>query len=80
MDFALVVLKLLMFNGCGIIGMSKIEFFSFSDTERVNKIGKEPELFFDLLLGFWNYFYCYITYIQIFHLNLEKLNKLWNKN
>ena len=36
MDFLLVVLKLLMFKVCGIIGVSKIEFFNFSGTERVN--------------------------------------------
>ena len=34
-DFAPVVLKLLMFKVCGIIGISKIEFFNFSVTERV---------------------------------------------
>ena len=33
-DFALVVLKLLMFKVCVIIGMSKIEIFNFSGTER----------------------------------------------
>ena len=37
-DFALVVLKLLMFKFCGIIGVSKIELFNFSSTERVMKI------------------------------------------
>ena len=34
-DFALVVLKLLMFKFCVTIGISKIEFFNFSGTERV---------------------------------------------
>ena len=34
-DFALVVLALLMFEVCGIIGLSKIEFFHFSGNERV---------------------------------------------
>ena len=34
-DFALIVLKFLMFNVCVIIGTSKIEFFNFSGTERV---------------------------------------------
>ena len=34
-DFALVVLKLLMFKGRGVIGISKIEFFNFSGTERL---------------------------------------------
>ena len=36
-DFALVVLKLLMFKVCVIIGISKIEIFNFSGTERVKK-------------------------------------------
>ena len=35
-DFALVVLDILMFNVWGIIGISKIEFFNFSGTETVN--------------------------------------------
>ena len=34
-DFALVVLKLLKFKVCGIIGISKIEFFNYSGNERV---------------------------------------------
>ena len=34
-DFALVVLKLLMFKVCVIIGISKIKFFNFFGTERV---------------------------------------------
>ena len=33
-DFALVVLELLMFKVCGIIGISKIKFFNFSSNER----------------------------------------------
>ena len=36
-DFPLVVLKLLMFEVCVIIGISKIEIFNFSGTERVKK-------------------------------------------
>ena len=35
-DFALVVLRLLMFKVCGSIGISKIEFFNYSGNERVN--------------------------------------------
>ena len=35
-DFALVVLNLLMFKICIIIAISKIEFFNFSGTKRVN--------------------------------------------
>ena len=37
MDFALLCLKLLMVKVCGIIGISKIEFFNFSCTEIVKK-------------------------------------------
>ena len=33
-DFALVVLKLLMVKFCGIIRISKMEFIEFSGTER----------------------------------------------
>ena len=47
-DFAFVVLQLLMFKVCGIIELSKNEFFDFSGTERVkqnkNKI-KKPSIF-----------------------------------
>ena len=42
-DFALVVLKLLMFKVCGIIGISKTEFFNFSGTERV-KLSDLPKM------------------------------------
>ena len=34
-DLELVVLELSMFKVCGIIEISKIEFFNFSSTERV---------------------------------------------
>ena len=43
-DFALLVLKLLMFKICGIIGISKTEFFNFSGTERVKKFSTENVL------------------------------------
>ena len=36
-DFALVVLKLLMHKICGAIGISKIKFFCFSADERVKQ-------------------------------------------
>ena len=39
-DFALVVLNLLIFRVCGITGTSKIEIFNFSGTERVNNENK----------------------------------------
>ena len=42
-DFALVVLKLLIFKVCGIIDVSKIEFFNFSGTERVNQNKKNNQ-------------------------------------
>ena len=40
-DFALVVLQLFMFKICGIIGVSKIVFFSFSGIERVKQTQKK---------------------------------------
>ena len=40
-DFALVVLKLLIFKVCGIIGISTIEFFNFPGTERVKQNKKK---------------------------------------
>ena len=36
-DFAPVVLKLLIFKVCGIIGISEMEFFSYSGNESVNR-------------------------------------------
>ena len=36
-DFTLVVLELLMFEVCGIIGISKIEFYNFSGNERIKQ-------------------------------------------
>ena len=36
-DFTLVVLELLMFKVCGIIGISKIEFYNFSGNERIKQ-------------------------------------------
>ena len=52
-DFALVVLKLVMFKVCVIIGISKIEFFNFSGSERVKcewyEYGeKSPKFFVNL--------------------------------
>ena len=48
-DFALVVLKLLMFQVCGIIGVSKNEFFSFSGIERVKQNQKNSKTIQNLL-------------------------------
>ena len=39
-DFALVVLELLVFKVCEIIGISKIEFFNFSGNEKIKQIKK----------------------------------------
>ena len=39
-DFTLVVFKLHIFKVCGIIGISKIEFFNLSGTKRVNGLFK----------------------------------------
>ena len=40
-DFAVVVLKFLMFKVCVIIGISKTEFFRFSSTQRVKENQKK---------------------------------------
>ena len=42
-DFALVVLKLLIFKVCGVIGISTIEFFNFPGTERVKQNKKKNQ-------------------------------------
>ena len=42
-EFATVIVKLLMFKVCGIIGISKIGFFNFSGTERVKQNQKNLE-------------------------------------
>ena len=43
-DFAHVILKLLIFKVCGVIGISKFAFFYFSGTDRVkqNQKSKKP--------------------------------------
>ena len=48
-DFALVVFKLLMFKIFGIIGISKVEFFDFSGTERVKQNQKDLKTIQNLL-------------------------------
>ena len=55
-DFALVVLMLLMFKVCVIIGISKIEFFNFSGTERVKQNKKNLKTIQNLLSLEVNYF------------------------
>ena len=40
-DFVFVVLNLLVFKFSGITGISKTEFFSFSDTEKVKQNQKK---------------------------------------
>ena len=40
-DFVFVVLNLLVFKLSGITGISKTEFFSFSDTEKVKQNQKK---------------------------------------
>ena len=39
-----MILQLLMFKVCGVIGISKIEFFNFSSTERVKLEPKDMGL------------------------------------
>ena len=48
-DFAIVVLTLLMFKVCVIIGISEIEFFNFSVTERVKQNQKKLKTIQNLL-------------------------------
>ena len=36
-DFVFVVLKIMLFKVCGVIGISKIKFFNFSGNERVKE-------------------------------------------
>ena len=48
-DFALVVLKLLMFKSCVITGISKIQVFKFSGTERVKQNQKKLKTIQNLL-------------------------------
>ena len=55
-DFALVVLQLFMFKICGIIGVSKIVFFSFSGIERVKQTQKKLKTTQNLLSLEGNHF------------------------
>ena len=48
-DFALVILKLLIFKVCGIIGISTIEFFNFPGTESVKQNKKKSKTIQNLL-------------------------------
>ena len=48
-DFPLSVLKLLMFEICVIIDISKIEFYNFSGTERVKQNQKNLKTIQNLL-------------------------------
>ena len=48
-DFALVVFELLTVTICGIIGISKINIFKFSGTERVKQNQKTPKIIENLL-------------------------------
>ena len=52
-DFALLVLKLLMFKVCVIIGISKIEIFNFSSTERIKKNRLTVSLFLQTKIYFF---------------------------
>ena len=55
-DFALVVLYLMMFKVGGIIGISKIEFFNFSSIERVKQNQKNLKTIRNLLSFLYNHF------------------------
>ena len=43
MEFVLVVFKLLIFKVCGILGISKVELFKFSGTQKVKKNQKKKK-------------------------------------
>ena len=49
-DFVFVVLNLLVFKFSGITGISKSEFFSFSDTEKVKQNQKKLKT----IQNFWS--------------------------
>ena len=51
-DFEFMVLKFLMFKVCGIIRISKIEFFNFCGIERVNSCTKMMDFFFSKVSGY----------------------------
>ena len=42
-DFVFVVLNLLVFKVCGVIGILKINFFNFFDTERIKLINLQKK-------------------------------------
>ena len=44
-DFPHVILKLLIFKVCGVIGISKVAFFYFSGTDRVKQNQKNQKPF-----------------------------------
>ena len=44
MEFVLVVFKLLIFKVCGILGISKVELFKFSGTQKVKKNQKKKKI------------------------------------
>ena len=77
MDFVHVVLKLLMFKACGIIGIFKIEVFNFSSTERVKQNQKNGKIIQNLLSLWVNNFSSNFNKIRIvflvFHWNLTLL-------
>ena len=68
-DFAFVVLKLLLFKVCGIIGISKNEIFNFSGPERVKQSNQGNIYMFKVktkntrkkCCRFWNHFDVFIT-------------------
>ena len=74
-DFALVVLKLLMFKSCVITGISKIQVFKFSGTERVKQNQKKLKTIQNLLSLSVNHFSSNFNKIPIFFLVFH-----WNFN
>ena len=80
-DFPLLVLKLLMFKSCVIISISKIEFFNFSETERVKQNQKKLETIPNLLSQslFKQFqqiriFFCFFVFLTE---NINQIKKIW---
>ena len=85
-DFALVFLKWLMFKSFIIIGISKIEFLSFSGTDRVKKISKKFKTIRNLVTLWVNHFSgninkfakCFFFFYWNFKQNQKKFKTIQN--
>ena len=94
-DFALVVFKLLMFKPCVITGISKIQVFNFSGTERVKQNQKKFKTIQNLLsllvnqfltsLNKFQIYFCFVTealtiLLPVLHCVDKKIDLLLNSN